>query len=1473
MCSSDTRPMPNDIWQEAVLFACVPGNIGDLGYFRKRVFAALEKNKRTQEKENRSHPRSEVPSLIPEEVQDWIIGLVTLLDLQNNLDFPDARQPINQAQEYFLFQCLFRRIKNILKSQKILNIIDNNIVDNNVLAEALCLSPSLSNRYMEIRKAAGLKTPKIITSLNWAIKVAKTPSTLPNVLLKTKNADKSLVPNGSIIQNLPHYIREFASLRIDKKQLMELANKMYGRRELRFSLNDFSEEHMIIGFGMYYALARGDLQHSRADLKKGGTLSKERQEILRKELKEKLALHKGMLGSLGQLLSCYLESIMANPGIYPSTESLLQSHKRTQNPADPDRERQWESFFKKINECVSSQYLNTQVIDPAAKNTAAAINSFIFSQITLGAMMPIPNGLNRTLKYFLSSAQKSFNTNVSRCIHFIAQPILDRMPGPGQIVSSLFEHPLHWSGGAAIGGTVVAGGALMTGVGSYMLASALPDLASALPASFSPVGNPIMSAAALGVGFSFKAVWNGIAKGVVTLEDFMPFSKITTPALTLANKAINAHKPPTDPVPEMKKAEKENIEFEEPDYSQLDAEDKAVDERLESIFHLAFADLPQRRRRNAKRHSALRVQPRDKDNSTKFRVKDRNALHLIHREIKDFRNLLHIQVEKETQTLLDIFNTSDAVQNVKPVDYLTIVKNLEKRTLGAIGNTVGITDSDAPQIALAIARIDIKKGRLSQVETIIKMVEELAETSQNTPSYLSKWEQLGMELKRKSAIDLKSNSRRFNRQKLRFQAGANTMLREEPIKDRQKGIARRGNLVEEMRETGKTWHAIPSFAAHCEKVPILVFPKSSASDNRNQVRMQLKKIYNRDTHALHFKRSMNLKPKNLEALLILLQNAIKEREAIQLANEDIQSLRLVFFEQSMRWNHSDFDIDRAKQKESLILLKKILRIFAEQTKSLPDGTLQSKLNFPIGPPKIIPREYCNIIQLCMREICNDAELMPYIKENKLTSLDADYYSKVIKPRLAEKISCYAGFRIQEIERREECFEFLCDAISVPLWIASDKKLYREMAMVKGCLGVLFEGYLKNPLHFSNDGGPNPFETLVKTYLTILSEGLSKKDYAQLAAYVKEKRKVNQNRDDYKKFGDDINDYEKMRFNTDALFLYVRFFEWKKIQYFTRNISDNSIDFSDIFKYDDNDFTTWMGLMKEFEPLIVKKFEDDPVILFGFKKEQKKQQNQILLQQDDPRQMQFGSTQFSEWPWPEIKDPAMLDWLKFSSPVQPKNIGFFNWFKRNPSTEICPFFKARDLLEHASSAALKNIANAFDARLWMPNNFIPRWVRRQNEIPGEIGSKRQFKLTEALIHIIQKEDGYRIIDMGPLSLRDAAMWKEKLTCDDSYWSQHKVKTVLWDIASQSVQAGFQLDQRKLRFNPDFQKLICQLKFLDGDGFLGNLQESASAWIENNDPLLLKEAFDVIQAQRGRDAKTGISEMDNLLLELAGIHFEE
>ncbi len=247
-----------------------------------------------------------------------------------------------------------------------------------------------------------------------------------------------------------------------------------------------------------------------------------------------------------------------------------------------------------------------------------------------------------------------------------------------------------------------------------------------------------------------------------------------------------------------------------------------------------------------------------------------------------------------------------------------------------------------------------------------------------------------------------------------------------------------------------------------------------------------------------------------------------------------------------------------------------------------------------------------------------------------------------------------------------------------------------------------------------------------------------------------------------------------------------------------------------------------------------------------KEDQQEIQNQLQVMNQNEGFFKF---RYTEWEWPQITDPASLDWLTLSRPnyeyLRFGQSTLWGLHKKIP----CPFYSVRALLEVAETEALKIAAQYFDERLWMANNFVPRKTLKWLDKAIDVGSKNQFNLRTVLMHLEEENGGnYKVIKMGPLSLHDTAYWHQLLPPHKDFWAKKGIKTVLWDVYSKSVLAGCPIDQDLLRKHEEVNLLIGQLKMLDGDTKLKRERKALLKWLLTVDAEQVENAFNAIFMQR-------------------------
>lgn len=255
------------------------------------------------------------------------------------------------------------------------------------------------------------------------------------------------------------------------------------------------------------------------------------------------------------------------------------------------------------------------------------------------------------------------------------------------------------------------------------------------------------------------------------------------------------------------------------------------------------------------------------------------------------------------------------------------------------------------------------------------------------------------------------------------------------------------------------------------------------------------------------------------------------------------------------------------------------------------------------------------------------------------------------------------------------------------------------------------------------------------------------------------------------------------------------------------------------------------------------------------------------------------TPFKEWGWKSEFDPYSRNWIHFQATSTNSSllisrsvsrIGRFFTSRVRFDKSIPPLFRVTDLLNNAQTSVLRRVSEAFDARLWMTNNFLPRIVRKFSEEPAEIGGSQQRELFQVLMHL---DGDDKIQSVGCLSQRDAAKWRVKLgTREHALAQSTEEKVVLYDTQLRDVVAGSDVDIRAFRSKPDLLTLETQLQFLNGNENYPSHVEPLRDWMEKKGFAQLKEAFMAIHAQRGQKPLLG-TDFEQVCATLSGVLLED
>ncbi len=225
--------------------------------------------------------------------------------------------------------------------------------------------------------------------------------------------------------------------------------------------------------------------------------------------------------------------------------------------------------------------------------------------------------------------------------------------------------------------------------------------------------------------------------------------------------------------------------------------------------------------------------------------------------------------------------------------------------------------------------------------------------------------------------------------------------------------------------------------------------------------------------------------------------------------------------------------------------------------------------------------------------------------------------------------------------------------------------------------------------------------------------------------------------------------------------------------------------------------------------------------------------------------------FTEWGWdgddwnPYLIPPIIKD------ASTPSKLSSWGLIEGSPA-----LFSVSSLLARAESHILKSLSRKIDNRIWYSNNFLPQVFRGFFGCsPVEICSKGQRDLSQVVIHFTEEKEGICIHSVGALSIRDAALWKEKLLRKKR--SCVYMKTVLYDMRHRVPLCGSEISEKVLRKNSDFLLIESHLKFLNGDLEYHEDQISVFiAWAKSQVDDLYA-LVDAIRSERGKSSLAGTS----------------
>jgi|GEM_PF-5533120 len=1141
LCNS--QQIPEEIWSHLVPLVFLQQDLEEFTHYRRRIFAMVAETQQI-----RGVPKA---SMLKQEIEGLVIAAI-LKDLRDIQFAPDPRRPINPKQEYFLFKCFEKKANRVAK--EILPPIAATLIDKlgweNILDETGVL-PNFATRLRKIRQEAGIHPSWFPKIAQWVLKLWKADGTLPEFVMGGNQpsvqpagfgleARENTIPGafdkeGGYFQKFlsvleywrDNFIFDDAGLQLKtlRKVVQQKIQEYPVLDPLKITSEIFKRDYLT-----YYAIAVGEwpYMHLWSDA-----------ELPRNKLIRLMQLRKGGWDPQTQVLMKHLEAATALPHIFHGVDQLKYAFKSDEDLAFlfswDNKKRLLSHFCEKVLIPGLSGYnlysQSNQVVTKITTTVVKALPNTELVRLALGStLQPIVNCATVAL---MNIGKRYVKDNQAGTTAFSAQGVEQASRLDYAMASTFAQYAATYLGKK-----------VLTKALSYAPVIAVATIA---PQSYSMY-------AFTGVGtIATKAVLARFFKRPFGVRDVLGW-KILTGA-GYVKKAYNAWKSlPSDPVISQP-IKKEEISVA---YHELQAAEDFFNQVFDQVYKHLFTPLSTSDKIQGWKPFELAGQftPLEQE---KFRQNQKSLNDYYKAQAENPRVSVRLnenvdyvgvacalrstystaleQVRKQEEELLGAFNRP----GLKPIDLHFLHDLVEKKTLGAIGKPLNLTDEILPTLALALARIDHAKIRLNQMKVMLETTEALLNLAKGTPDEkrFALLEKLAVELRNKTPLDFKKSAsdilRNFMGTLLRFQANSGVLLWDRQVSKIKDAL----NALEESVVTilnpgmGKTTQINPvlgGLLSNGEQTTVYVFPKSIAGEGMPQTHRVLREALNKVTHTLSFDRDTPLSENTLEGLLILFYQAVQEKEKFQTTKEEALTLRLLLRD----WTYS-YEKNKhcgITERQIMLLAKVNLRVL--ELLAIPDETHETYARlmlfcFPVGENEGIPKRHYKMIETTMRLVFNHPALCNKLQENSLVYLDEEEYKTFTKDVV--KDLCTEQFlKIKDSERLKAIAAFILnESDEVPAWLKEKGKLYEKVSMVKGILTSLLKSQLRSQagVKFTPDDNPNegefvrpspgngggalpnsmiqlPYETLVKTFVYLNTKGLNENQVLRLIVQLKEK---------------------------------------------------------------------------------------------------------------------------------------------------------------------------------------------------------------------------------------------------------------------------------------------------------------------------------------------------------------------------------
>lgn len=704
--------------------------------------------------------------------------------------------------------------------------------------------------------------------------------------------------------------------------------------------------------------------------------------------------------------------------------------------------------------------------------------------------------------------------------------------------------------------------------------------------------------------------------------------------LNFASKALNAI------TGALSKNESVAVTFEEvaPSLEVLSKEDQLVDNELIVVFSLVFSvekppqsafeklvtpydiseikDLSLKARFKRVNESIIAYYKREGRVPDLLRYKGSEGLWEAYVWLEKYRESFKLRLEHDKAKLLEHINSQ--IKNGTRVTLEQLQFNVLKNEYQGLIDSCQYQPEEARLVASILMHVMHREIRLQQIDRSLVLLQKL-----NDPMNVAKFnpllEELAEQLKaRRAYIDPeKPISTRLLMRYLMFELKNQKIIwKRQHVKIGEMLLEANQNAVFEfIMGLGKTSAIIPivsAMEADGTKAVFNIYPSPIAGTNIKSLSDQFKKLYGATVNGFMFSRSFPKSKEEVNALAVVLQSS-SPASVSAMTKEDAQSIMLKLFDELYHCAHIGIK-ERIQRRDSIESSRHVLRIM-RSGKAIADEAHDvynriQELNYPIGNQATIKDSYYRVVERCMRLVSEDIRLQILISQNNLPRLNLKTFFKDIALKVASQMLGYAPLDMgsRTVKEQAEFVAYVTNNLNyIPQWI-EENPLFSEIAMVKGCLTILFPNVFQNLVSVNFDAPTNkkkygqyahpadgnnrvqntscfksPYETLVKTFIQFFCKGLNAEQCLTLIQELQKKAEnfAKKQKILYKNLAGVVkscNIFKTKEFteeqlneivatfgkNADAIQLYIRYFVKKQIPYWIYNLCSNSLSFASLF---------------------------------------------------------------------------------------------------------------------------------------------------------------------------------------------------------------------------------------------------------------------------------------------------------------------